>query len=197
VTVATVETVVLVEGVSDQEAVETLARRRGLDLPAEGIAVIAMGGATNVKRHLEFFGPPGLGVALAGLVDEGEVRVFQRALEAVGFGDEVTRKDMENLGFYVCVRDLEDELIRALGPQAVEHVLEREGDLHSYRTFQKQPAQRERSEQARLRRFMGTRGGRKHQYASLLVNALDLAVVPTPLDKLLAHLSGVSSGGNP
>ena len=181
-------TVVLVEGVSDQLAVETLARRLGRDLPAEGIAIVAMGGATNVKRHLEFFGPPGLDVRLAGLVDEGEVRVFARALERIGFGDELTRGDMERLGFYVCVRDLEDELIRALGPRVVEQILDREGDLHAFRTFQKQPEQRDRHDQARLRRFMGTRGGRKHYYAPVLVNALELDAVPAPLDKLLAHL---------
>jgi hypothetical protein len=174
--------------VSDQLAVETLAHRRGRDLPAEGVAVVPMGGATNIKRHLEFFGPHGLDVGLAGLVDEGEVRVFQRALEVAGFGTEVTREDMERLGFYVCVRDLEDELIRALGPQVVEGILERQGDLHSFRTFQKQPEQRDRTDQARLRRFMGTRGGRKHHYASVLVDALDLDFVPAPLDKLLAHL---------
>ena len=187
-TVPVVTTVVLVEGVSDQLAVETLAARLGRDLPAEGIAVVAMGGATNVKRHLEFFGPPGLDVRLAGLVDEGEVRVFQRALERTGHGEELARGDMERLGFYVCVRDLEDELIRALGPPVVEEILDREGDLHAFRTFQKQPEQRERTDQARLRRFMGTRGGRKHHYASVLVNALDLQSVPVPLEKLIAHL---------
>ena len=183
-----IATVVLVEGVSDQLAVQTLARRLGRNLAAEGVAVVAMGGATNVKRHLEFFGPPGLDVRLAGLVDEGELRVFARALERTGLGEELTREDMERLGFYVCVRDLEDELIRALGPQRVEQILDREGDLHAFRTFQKQPEQRDRADQARLRRFMGTRGGRKHHYAPVLVNALELDAVPAPLDKLLAYL---------
>jgi hypothetical protein len=183
-----VRTVVLVEGVSDELAVETLARRLGRDLAGEGIAVIPMAGATNIRRHLEFFGPHGLDVGLAGLVDEGEVRVFQRALETAGLGAEVTRDDMARLGFFVCVRDLEDELIRALGPATVERLLERQGDLHSFRIFQHQPAQRDRSQQARLRRFMGTRGGRKHRYAALLVNELDLARVPEPLERLIAHL---------
>jgi hypothetical protein len=183
-----VRTVVLVEGVSDQLAVETLARRLGRDLPAEGVAVVAMGGATNVRRYLEFFGPQGLDVRLAGLVDEGEVRVFQRALERTVLGEEVTRDDMERHGFYVCVSDLEDELIRALGPPVVEQILDAQGDLHAFRTFQKQPEQRDRTDQARLRRFMGTRGGRKHHYASVLVNALELDAVPAPLDKLLAQL---------
>jgi hypothetical protein len=185
-----IRTVVLVEGASDQFAVEALASRRGRDLTAEGIAVVAMGGATNFKRHVEFFGPRGLDVALAGLVDQSEAHFFQRALEAAGFGDDITLTDLERLGFFVCVKDLEDELIRALGPPAVERLLERHGDLHSYRIFQNQPAQRDRTEQARLRRFMGTRGGRKHQYAPLLVKELDRSRVPEPLDRLLAHVAG-------
>jgi hypothetical protein len=42
-----------------------------------------------------------------------------------------------------------------------------------------------------LRRFMGTRGGRKIHYARLLVDALDLTRMPRPLDRVLAHVSGV------
>jgi predicted ATP-dependent endonuclease of OLD family len=39
--------VVLVEGVSDKVALETLARRRGGDLTAEGVSVVAVGGRTR------------------------------------------------------------------------------------------------------------------------------------------------------
>jgi hypothetical protein len=35
---------------------------------------------------------------------------------------------------------------------------------------------------------MGTGSGRKTRYAQLLVDALDLANVPEPLDRLLAHV---------
>jgi hypothetical protein len=35
---------------------------------------------------------------------------------------------------------------------------------------------------------MGTRAGRKFQYAPLLVDALDLTRVPRPLDRVLAHV---------
>jgi len=95
---------------------------------------------------------------------------------------------MESKGFFVCAPDLEDELIRALGIPTVERILEEEGDLTSFRTFQQQPAQRARSDQARLRRFMGTRGGRKIHYAPLLVQALDPASTPRPLQLLLQHI---------
>ena len=45
--------VVLVEGTSDRRAVEALARRRGRDLEAEGVAVVPMGGYGNLPRLLE------------------------------------------------------------------------------------------------------------------------------------------------
>ncbi len=147
-----------------------------------------MGGATNIGSFLARFGPHGLNVGLAGLCDEAETRFFQRGLERAGFGANLTRSAMETHRFYVCEADLEDELIRSLGSAAVERILEANGDLASFRTLQQQPAQQGRSEQAQLRRFMGTRGGRKIHYGPVLVHALDLARVPSPLDSLLAHL---------
>jgi uncharacterized protein (DUF2384 family) len=95
---------------------------------------------------------------------------------------------MERLGFYVCVADLEDELIRALGVAAVEEVVDAQGDLGSFRTLQKQPAWQGRTNEEQLRRFMGSGGRRKIRYARLLVEALDLRQVPRPLDLVLAHV---------
>ena len=180
--------VVLVEGISDRIALETLASRRGRDLDPEGVAVVAIGGAQAIGRHLDLYGPRGLGLTLAGLCDAGEEREFRRGLERAGLGGDLTRTAMETLGFYVCEADLEDELIRALGTDAVERVVETQGEQRSFRTFRKQPAQRERSTAAQLRRFMGTRSGRKIHYAALLVDALNLTRVPRPLDLVLAHV---------
>src|SRR4051794_8311094 len=108
-------TVVLVEGASDQNALEALAERRGHDLAAAGVSVAAMGGATNIRSFVERFGPHGRGARLAGLCDAGEVGDFRRALEGAGLGRNLDRAGMEALGFFVCDADLEDELIRALG----------------------------------------------------------------------------------
>lgn len=180
--------VILVEGVSDQLALDALARRRGRDLAAEGVSVTPMRGATNIARFLERFGPHGTGLKLAGMCDAGEESDFIRALERAGMGANLTRHDMERLGFYVCDADLEDELIRALGAAAVELVIEAQGDLVSFRKFQAQPEWRGRSAESQLRRFLGTKGGRKIQSAAMLVQALDLARVPRPLDGVLAHV---------
>jgi hypothetical protein len=180
--------VVLVEGASDRFALEALAERRGRDLDAEDVSVVPIGGAQAIGRYLDRFGPRGLGVRLAGLCDAGEEREFRRGLERAGLGSHLTRADMERLGFYVCDADLEDELIRALGAAAVEQVVEAEGDLGSFRTLQKQAAWRGRPVEEQLRRFLGSGGSRKLRYARLLVDALDLARVPRPLDGVLAHV---------
>jgi hypothetical protein len=180
--------VVLVEGVSDQLALEALARRRGRDLEAEAISVVAMGGSKNIRSFLEGFGPSGRDVTLAGLCDAGEECDFRRALEWAGFGSDLTRAEMEQLGFYVCVEDLEDELIRALGVPAVERIIDGQGELGALRTFKGQPEWRGRPVEEQLRRFFGTYSGRKIRSAPSLVEALDLTRVPRPLDRVLAHV---------
>jgi hypothetical protein len=167
--------VVLVEGTSDRLAVETLARRRGRDLEAGGVAVVAMGGYGNLPRVLEQH----RGTRLAGLYDAGEERHFWRARARVD------RADLERAGFYACTRDLEDELTRAVGPDGVERVLAEQGELRSFRTYQKQPAHRDRPREEQLHGFMWNR---KQRYAVLLVEALDLERVPRPLDRVLMHV---------
>jgi hypothetical protein len=186
--VADLRAAVLVEGISDQRALEALAERRGRKLDAEGVCVVPIGGAQSIARFLDQFGPQGHDVRLAGLCDAAEEGEFQRALERAGLGSDLTRADMERLGFYVCVADLEDELIRALGAASVEQVVAAQGELGSFRTLQKQPAWKGRRVEEQLRRFMGSGGRRKIRYARLLVEALDLSQVPRPLDLVLAHV---------
>jgi Overcoming lysogenization defect protein-like, TOPRIM domain len=181
--------VVLVEGISDQHALEALAARRGRDLAAEGIALVPIGGAQAIGRFLDRYGPKGLDIQLAGLCDVGEESDFRRGLERAGFGSNLTRAEMESRGFYVCVKDLEDELIRALGVESLERIAAAQGDLRSFRTLQKQAAWHGRPLQDQLRRWMGSGGRRKIRYAGLLVDTLDLARVPRPLDGVLASLA--------
>jgi hypothetical protein len=167
-----VSAVVLVEGASDRVALETLARRRGRDLAAEGVSVVAIGGAQAVSRVVEDL--RGTAVSIAGLCDAGEEALFRRA----GFGSNL----------YVCHADLEDELIRALGVDVVEAILEANGDLGSFRTLQKQPVWRGRPVEDQLRRFMGSGARRKVRYARLLVEAVGLEAMPQPLVGVLARV---------
>jgi len=134
--------------------------------------VVAIGGAHALPRFLASL--DGREVTLAGLCDSGEAREFTRALDRV----------------YVCERDLEDELIRSLGAAKIEEIIEAQGELHSYRTLQKQPFQRTRTREQQLRVFLGNR---KIRYAPLLVDALDLARVPPPLDELLAAVGAAQA----
>jgi len=168
--------VVLVEGMSDQAAVQTVAERSGRDLPAEGIFVVPMGGATNIGHFVDLFGPAGFGVRLAGLCDQGEERDFRRGLDRAG----------PEAPYFVCIADLEDELIRALGTSRVQELIEAEGESGQFRTFTRQPAHRGEDRDQQLRRFMGTRSGRKIRYGHVLAAALDLTQVPGPLAGLLA-----------
>jgi hypothetical protein len=181
-----VRAVVLVEGLSDRAALHALAERRGRDLAAEGVAVLAIGGAQALGPFLTRLALEEADVELAGLCDAGEEPAFRRALERAGLGSHLTRESMERLGFYVCDADLEDELIRALGADAVERTLAEQGELRSFRTYQKQEAHRDRAHEQQLRGFMTNR---KVRYGRLLVEALDLTRVPRPLDAVLAYVA--------
>jgi hypothetical protein len=95
---------------------------------------------------------------------------------------------MERLGFFVCVDDLESELIRAVGPARVEALFDSQGDLGSFRTLQKQPAWRTQRVEDQMRRFLGSGARRKLRYARLLVGSVDLDRVPHPLDAVLTRV---------
>ncbi len=182
--------VVLVEGWSDQAAVQALARQQGRDLAAEGLAVIPVGGITNMGPFAQALGPHGLGLRLSGLCDAAEADFLADRLQRLGLAGSRTRDALEGAGFFVCDADLEDELIRALGPEAVEAIVKAEGEWESLRRFQAQPAQRGRSAHAQLRRFMGTRARRKIRYGTLLVEGLQDGHVPAPLARVLALQRG-------
>lgn len=185
--------VILVEGPSDQLAVEAAARRLGRDLACEGIAVISMGGVTNIGHYLRAFGPAGLGIPVAGLVDDGEAGFTARHLAKVL--PEVVRSpaDLAAAGFQVCVADLEEELIRAATPAVVEALIEEQRDLPSFRSLQAQPEWRGRAPADQLRRFFGSGAGRKIRYAPAIVNTLDPDALPGPLVRLLSPNGGPSA----
>lgn len=165
----------LVEGESDVLAVRAVAQGRGTDLDALGVALVPMGGATNVRRHVEECGP----ARLAGLYDAAEERFFRRALGT---------DDLAASGFFGCTPDLEHELIRALGPDAVIRVITAEGEAPSLERLRRQPAQRGRSVVDQLHRFVGVRSGRKARYGWALARALEPDQVPRPLRALVEHV---------
>lgn len=168
--------VVLVEGLSDEYAVEELAARRAVT----GVLVVPMQGATNLTRFLAAFGRQVLV-----LCDAREAQDMRRRLRESGVPESV---------LFVCADDLEDELIRALGPPAVQAIVDREGDLRAFQSLQRQPEWRGRPEAEQLRRFFGAGSGRKIRYGRLLAAALR-PPFPEPLEALLSALEPASSTG--
>jgi hypothetical protein len=186
-TATTIRTLVLVEGDSDAAAVRALAGRIGCDLGLHHIQILSAAGVTNFSRVLEDFARAHPGAAICGMYDVAEERYVRRALAnaAIPIADD---ESLESYGFFACVADLEDELIRALGAEAVERVLEAQAELHSFRRFQAMPEHRHEPVPDQLRRFLGTRATRKIRSAQSLVEALDLARLPHPLVQLATRL---------
>ncbi len=179
--------VVLVEGTSDRAALLTVARRLGRDLASERVEIVAMGGAGGLGEHLSALA--GTGIQVSGLCDEGEVATFGRGLERAGLGAPRSLRELEALGFAVCVEDLEDELIRAVGLAAVLECVRAEGDSRSLETMRRQPAWRGRPPEQQLRRFIGAGAGRKLRYARRLAAAAEIDRLPRPLTQVLARVA--------
>jgi len=185
---ARARTVVLVEGASDAAVVRVLCAGRGLVESATTYQVRAMGGVTNVGHHLRALQAETSGrVRVLGLYDAPEERFVVRALRREGY-DVTHPGDLAGLGFVVCDRDLEDELIRALGPARVESLLTELGELERFRAFQRQPQWRGREVAEQLRRFAGTASGRKFLLARRLAEELTPETTPDTLAALVTEI---------
>ena len=178
--------VVLVEGRSDVAVVRALLDRRPPPDVA-GVEVVSMEGVTNIERHLTRIEATTPGADVAGLCDLAEAGFLVRALQRRGHAVSGPA-DLPRHGFFVCDADLEDELIRAVGPRTVAQALTELGDEGRFLTFQQQPEWRDRPLHDQLRRFAGSRSGRKEQLASALARRLDDAVMPAPLTGLVEHV---------
>lgn len=184
---ATARAIVVVEGVSDQIAVETSASRLGRDLESERTVVLPIGGAHAIGRELVRIRDE-LGdadVTLAGLCDVAELPEFRRGLEQAGIVPAGSDVDLEHLGFFACSHDLEAELIRAAGPDVIEHVLREQGDLPAFRTLQRQPAWRVHAFDDQMHRWLRAGARRNLRYARLLVETIELDRMPRPLTEVL------------
>jgi hypothetical protein len=168
--------VVLLEGRSDVAAVRAIATTAGL--PADAYRLVDMGGVTNVRRHLDSIRDG----QVLGMCDAGEAHVVARALR-------IDVSELGERGFSVCDADLEEELIRACGPDVVLGVLDRLGLGARFATFRNQPAWRGRPVREQLHRFAGTTSGRKALLAGALAAELQPDRVPEPLSRLLERIA--------
>lgn len=183
--------VVLLEGRSDVAAVRTAAATAEVDL--SDVHLVDLGGITNIRSHLvalarDGFIPDGSGAAqVLGMCDAAETRFVESALAATGHWVR-DASDLPSAGFFVCVADLEDELLRALGTRRVLGVLDRMGLRGKLEALAQQPAWRDRSLHEQLHRFAGVASGRKEVLAAALTAELTAEDLPEPLRLLLDRL---------
>jgi hypothetical protein len=183
---------VLVEGESDAAAVRALANLVGCDLDQHRLQVSSAAGVTNFPRVLADFVSAHPGAGFCGMYDVAEERHVRRAFANAAIPI-AAGESLEPSGFFACISDLEDELIRALGAEAVERVIDAQSELHSFRRFQAMPQHRRAPVPDQLRRFLGTRATRKIRSAQRLVEALDPVRLPRPLAQLAARLLEAAS----
>jgi len=189
---------VLLEGTSDVAAIRALRSTRGIDPAEDPCVLVDMGGATNIRRHLRAAAETDPRPRVIGLCDEREAPYFVRALTAyrsvVPVPAEpappagVSVATMPDVGFQICRRDLEDELMRALGVEGTLAVL---ADLDldtTFEAFTRQLAWQGRPVLDQLRRFCGTTSGRKELLAGAMAAALTIEATPPPLAALLERM---------
>src|SRR5262249_13982603 len=109
--VAEIRTLVLVEGDSDAGAVRTLAAILGCDLGLRRIKICSAGGVTNFSQSLAGFVRTHPNAQFCGMYDVAEQRHVRRALASASVAI-AADESLERFGFFACVADLEEELIR-------------------------------------------------------------------------------------
>ena len=180
--------VVLVEGNSDRVALHTLAERRGRDLAAEGVEVVAMGGITNTRAFASRYGPHGLGVPLAGLYDAAEEAKLRHGLAAAGLAPPSSLTGRRGWASTSVRRTWRTSSSARSASRPSRPSSRRRARHSSLRLLAGMPAQRDWTREAVLRRFLGVGSGRKARYAALLVDALEPGQVPEPLAAVLARV---------
>ena len=191
---STRRTIVLVEGETDELALRLAARRLGRDLEAEAVSILPINGAHAINRVLRDLAAAEPRARLAGLYDEGEEDVIRTGLERAGYGPGlVDRSRLEAAGFFACVADLEDELIRATGGADLSRLIELEGDMQPWRTFQSQHAWRGRPQEQQFRRFIRSVSSRNSRYIRAIVGSIDLSLLPRPLRRVLEYVQTTES----
>lgn len=174
--------IMFVEGPADRLAILSLARKNNLSLDSRGVSVIALNGADILTWFLKLFGPTGFQLPVCGMCDLDHAPQWSKCLEDSGLGKNRSQADMEKIGFFVCDRDLEDELVKALGDAKVIQAINENGDTKAWNVFCQQPTYKALAQPALIRAFLAKR---KVLYAPILVSELS-TTIPRPLKEVLA-----------
>ena len=136
-----------------------------------------MGGASPLAEHLErLLVERQDDGRVAGGIDGGETSDLEKGLDRVGLSRD---------GFFTLDPDLEGEMIRAVGPGAVEAIFEEQGELRGFRTMQNQPHWRGKPIEEQIHRFLRVKSRRNIRYGTLLAEAVDIDRIPEPLRDLI------------
>jgi AAA domain, putative AbiEii toxin, Type IV TA system len=176
--------VVLVEGITDYQAVRLIATKLGRNLDAEGVAVLPLDGGGTLKVYLELLGPDGLDLDLAGLCDADYEQDWRSKLAGAGL-TVTTRQEMEAAGFFVADRDLEDELVAALGTTNTQVVISNDGAAGDFQQFANSAGQQGEPLAEQLRAFVQKK---KTRWTPQLAAAIAPASIPPSIAALLAHV---------
>ena len=186
--ICAVRTIVLVEGETDELALTLAALRLGRDLKAEGVSVVPINGAHAISRFLRQLAAEEPGAKLCGLYDEAEEEVIRAALERAGYGPNLDRSRLARVGFFACIADLEEELIRAASETNLARLIELAGDGQPWRTFRNQHAWQGRPVDQQFHRFIRSVSERNSRYIRAIVETIDMARLPRPLRLLLDYV---------
>jgi hypothetical protein len=179
--------VILVEGLSDLYAIVAAAEKLGRDLDSEGVSLVDMEGAGGIKTFISLLGPFGFGLNVAGMCDADKESDWASVLHETKITAAASRDEMNTKGFFVCSRDLEDELVRAYGAANVVALIDAEGEASAFKQFQLQPLEKGKALDEQVRGFIQKRG-RKVRYAPLIVERLNESQIPSPLTQVLSHV---------
>jgi ABC-type lipoprotein export system ATPase subunit len=173
--------VIFVEGITDYQAVRVVATTLGYDLDAMGVAVVALDGAASLTTFLQIMGPQGLDLSIGGICDADYENEWCEYLTAAGL-PAGTRQDLNRLGFFVSDRDLEDELVTALGTTAAQMVFANDDASARFQRYANQPAHRDKTLHEQIRGFAQTR---KAYWTPRLAAAVTAANVPSSVKEAL------------
>jgi putative ATP-dependent endonuclease of OLD family len=112
--------VILVEGASDRIVLQRIAELTDHELDRLGVSVIQLDGVGDVGCVLSLFGERGFRVPLSFLIDDDAAEATADKL-----GTDVA--DLKAHGVHVCIKDLGDEYVRPIGPEAMWDAIVRSG----------------------------------------------------------------------
>lgn len=177
--------VVLLEGPSDVAAVRAL--MANTDITGEGVELVPLNGVTNIGRFLAELRQVHGDLDVVGMCDAAESHHVCRALVADGL-PVADATDLPAYGFFVCEADLEDELLRALGPERAKAALEGAGLGGKLDALRQQAAWADRPLAEQLHRFCGSSAGRKELAAGILARDIEAKAIPEPIGMLLDRI---------